>query len=114
MSPTDTSPDGNGGVVVIDASQGAVAIHASHIAEDGWNGFARPSFTIDEVKVLSTHLTGLYGDALVAVDPETDTVTVLEEGYEEPYKVEPVLIDGVDFYPIGAGAWTWERHLDEG
>jgi hypothetical protein len=79
-----------------------------------WNGWAVPFFTLETVRVIA---------GAVSADLDDPTTVTLDDGgvwlrgqweYEDPRgeRIDPVMIDGVAHYGVGAMSWCWHE-VDE-
>lgn len=93
---------------------GDLYIEGLHIPSNRWNGWAKPIFPLESVQVVSTWLDDNYSDfreagIVVMIDgvphwkelDESDNETIL-------YPIAPQVIDGVEYFEVGAGGWVWD------
>jgi len=81
-----------------------------------WNGWEMPLFALETVRVIAEVLERDADDpdaSLITIDDEGvwELNKTYADGYGDPRgsKIDPIVIDGVDYY--GAGdSWTW--HID--
>lgn len=85
-----------------------------------WNGFATPSFELDEAKKV---LEGMVKAALREgwdsfglsweYDPGEDALVVVERQYPDPWFIrgEDITVEGrrIRVYPVGSHSWTWHE-----
>lgn len=93
-------------------------VEGIHNPNHRWNGWACPMFPLESVKVICEFLKPqledkdclangelyLMIDGVVhskSLDDETQTI-------ESTEPVTPEVIDGVEYYNIGAGGWIWD------
>jgi hypothetical protein len=94
--------------------EGELYIEGLHDPRNRWNGWATPIFPIESVQVIATFLDDNLADfreggIVVMIDgvphwkelDESDGETIL-------YPIAPQVIDGVEYFEVGAGGWVWD------
>ena len=88
-------------------------IHEGYTTGDTWNGFACPYFETDVAKDVAEQYIRIHeedGSGRTAeYDPEREVFRFYEPVYDEWDEVEPVEVDGLKLYPIGAYSWSWHE-----
>ena len=74
--------------------------------EDTWNGFLKPWFTVAAFAAINDMLDECGTGERLLYDPRGDAVLVYD-GQDVTERFHAEIIDGVTFYPVGAGGWTW-------
>ena len=93
---------------------GEIYLEGMHIPSNRWNGWAKPIFTLESAQVIATWLDDSGADfreagIVVMVDgvphwkelDESDGETVI-------YPCVKSVVNGTDYYDIGAGGWVWD------
>lgn len=101
--------------VAWDSVDGDEGVFAALVAPERWNGWAVPYFTREEGERISAWTVALREEFgadqvdMVLWHPEHACFVVVSG--EEAYctVVEPITVDGVAYYPIGAYGWTWQE-----
>lgn len=78
-----------------------------------WNGWACPYFTkkvADEIMRVNNE--SYCGVAYQMRYDEKQDAFIQEDGYDEPYVIEGIDIDGLHLYPIGTMCWIWDDLAD--
>lgn len=91
--------------VAIDTERDA---YPALLTRGDWNGCVLPLFTRDTVNDMASDFDqtdGQYAPRFVWGE-NGELVVISCEGYADVYP--PRFIDGVPYYPVGAGSWTWE------
>lgn len=71
-----------------------------------WNGWACPYFSLPVALKIVAGMNGIY-------DAGKDCIIVPCDDDEDPYIFESKIVDGVTYYPVGAGCWTWDEKVQE-
>jgi hypothetical protein len=73
------------------------------LSPNTWNGWAMPYFAKEQADAVAAVVGG------TTYDPETDTFSTKfeDDDDDEAEPWETVEVDGVMYYGIGAGSWTW-------
>ena len=92
---------------------GETWVEGWHNPATRWNGFACPYFDAEGVRKIAD---------MIATFPDKDdytTVTFGEHGtvfYESPdgdeYVCDGVIVDGVEYFPVGSHGWVWQAESD--
>lgn len=73
-----------------------------------WNGWRMPAFQF-EVAQLIAERASTGSEFMVTYDPNRDAFVETQEAYPgEECVYASRIIDGVKYYPIGAGGWIWD------
>jgi len=90
-----------------------------HDPANRWNGFAVPFFTLDTVRAIAGVVNPWHdsGDSPERIDIDDIgrvwcVSTYCDGDGESRDEVEPVCVDGIDVFPVGGWAWTWEESGD--
>lgn len=88
---------------------GFEAIFEGYTQGQHWNGWACPYFTkkvADEIMRVNNE--SYCGVAYQIRYDEKQDAFIQEEGYDEPYVIKGIDIDGMHLYPIGTMNWIWD------
>ena len=94
--------------------EGGLYIEGIHDPQHRWNGWACPIFPIESVQVIATFLDDNCADfreggIVVVIDGVPNWKEIDDmDGETVCYPIIPQVIDGVDYFEIGAGGWVWD------
>lgn len=92
-------------VAIADLESRPECVHRAYLdPENEWNGWACPYFKKPEVERMAEWLSE-FEDSLV-YDEVTDTFITTYDP-DAPESFSGTDINGMHFYPIGNGSWTW-------
>jgi hypothetical protein len=79
-----------------------------------WNGWACPLLPLSSVVKVAEWLANCEanpadGGVVTIVDGVPQWVEVNDDGYIVPAPIVPTVVDGVEYYDIGAGGWCWSE-----
>ncbi len=80
-----------------------------------WNGWAMPYFTKEQADAFCV-IANAEGSVMhpMEYDAERDVFLAHDNHYpDEPEEYPAVEVDGVKYYPIGAGCWIWDLVDDD-
>jgi hypothetical protein len=94
-------------------------VEGIHLPLNRWNGWAKPIFPIESVKVICEFLKPqledkdclMNGELYLMIDGVVHSKSLDDETgtIESIAPVTPdLVIDGVEYYNIGAGGWIWD------
>jgi hypothetical protein len=83
--------------------------HGVHNPSTRWNGWACPLFTLETCREIAEVINALPDneERIVVTDSQVFSVFI-GNGEEETGEYEPVTIDGVNFFALGAMGWVWD------
>ncbi|SAL76586.1 hypothetical protein AWB71_05273 [Caballeronia peredens] len=75
-----------------------------------WNGWEMPNFTFEVAKKLADDMNSVTTEEKLMYDAENDRFIYAVDYYpEDEWDIFPaIVIDGIKYYPIGAGSWVWD------
>lgn len=80
-----------------------------HIPSERWNGWACPWFTLETCREIAEVINALPDNEEKIVVTESQVFSVyIGNGEEEVTEVEPSIIAGAEFFPLGSWGWVWE------
>ena len=79
---------------------------------DRWNGWAKPLLPLASVVKVAEWLANCEanpadGGVVTIVNGVPQWVEVNDDGYIVPTPIDPTIVEGVEYYSIGAGGWCW-------
>jgi hypothetical protein len=78
-----------------------------------WNGWACPLFTLDTCREIAEVINALPDneEKIFVTDSQVFSIYI-GNGEEETGEYEPVTIDGVNFFALGAMGWVWDNEQE--
>ena len=93
---------------------GGIYVEGMHIPSNRWNGWAKPIFPLESVQVIATWLDDSGADfreagIVVMIDGVPHWKELDEsDGEVMTYPCVKCVVNGAEFYDIGAGGWVWD------
>jgi hypothetical protein len=93
---------------------GGIYVEGMHIPSNRWNGWAKPIFPLESAQVIATWLDDSRADfreggIVVMIDGVPHWKELDEsDGEVMTYPCVKCVVNGTDYYDIGAGGWVWD------
>jgi hypothetical protein len=97
--------------------EGEIIVLGIHNPRDRWNGWAKPLLPLSSVVAVSEWLESIgaeieNGGFPVVIDgvPHWKALDEMTETTVETHRIAPQVIEGVEYFNIGAGGWVWDEY----
>jgi hypothetical protein len=95
--------------------EGEIFVEGIHNPHKRWNGWAMPLLPLASVVKVAEWLESIGanvadGGIPVVIDgvPHWESLDEMTETTVETHRIDPTVIDGVEYFSIGAGGWCWD------
>jgi hypothetical protein len=97
--------------------EGEIIVEGVHNPQSRWNGWAMPLLPLASVVKVAEWLESIgaeieNGGFPVVIDgvPHWKSLDEMTETTVETHRIDPTVIDGVEYFSIGAGGWCWDEY----